>query len=108
MTETRTPYTTHAPQPQRLTVTLTLDIADAAIAAYLTDLVQANPPVTRQGFDPQNLDRAMLDAFLDAAGAKYPEEYEDEQDYAADAFAERYYAQAWLSGFGLTAVVAEA
>ena len=47
MTETRTPYSTNATQPQRLIVTLTIDLADAAIDAYLTDLVQANPPVTR-------------------------------------------------------------
>ena len=107
MTETRTPYTTNPPQPQRLVVTLTLDIADAAIAAYLADLVQANPQVTRQGFDPQPLDRAMVDGFLDAAGAKYPEEYWDEGDYAADTFATRYYAQEWLKGFALKAGVAE-
>jgi hypothetical protein len=108
MTETRTPYTTNASQPQRLVVTLTLDIADAAIAAYLADLVQANPQVTRQGFDPQSMDRAMLDAFLDAAGPPFPEDHWDEQDYAADAFAERYYAQEWLQGFALTAGVVEA
>jgi hypothetical protein len=37
MIETRTPYTTNTPQPQRLVVTLTIDFAAAAIAAYLTD-----------------------------------------------------------------------
>lgn len=35
MTETRTPYTTNAPQAQRLAITLTLDIAGAAVAQYL-------------------------------------------------------------------------
>lgn len=35
MTKTPTPYTTAAPQAQRLAVTLTLDIADAAVAQYL-------------------------------------------------------------------------
>ena len=108
MTETRTPYTTNAPQPQRLIITLTLDLADAAIAAYLADLVQANPPVTRQGFGPHNLDRVILAAFLDAAAPPYPEEYWDEQDYAANAFAEQDYEREWLQGFGLTAVVAGA
>jgi hypothetical protein len=50
----------------------------------------------------------ILAAFLDAAGPQYPEEYWDEQDHAANAFAELYYEREWLQGFGLTAAISDA
>lgn len=108
MTDTRTPYTTNAPQPQRLTVTLTLDIADAAIAQYLAEHINANPLTLERGADPLALDYATLDFLLEAVQPRHPRAQRSalvSDGGGVDAFEADYQGRAWLLNFRLGATV---
>lgn len=111
MTEIRTPYTTTAPQVQRLTVTLAVDLDDAAVAQYLLDRVNANPLTLERGADPLSLDYAMLDFLLEAVQPRHPRAQPSAaagDDGDVDAFEAVYQERAWLRNFRLGATVEEA
>lgn len=111
MTETRTPCTTGRPLVQRLTVTLTVDLDDAAIAQYLAERINANPPTLERGADPLSLDYAMLDFLLDAVQPRHPRAQPSAaagDDGDVDAFEAVYQERVWLRNFRLGATVEEA
>lgn len=111
MTETRTPYITNSPQLQRLVVTLTVELDDAAVAQHLVDTVNANPLTLERGADPLNLDYALLDFLLDAVQPRHPRAQQGAAgggDGDVDAFESAYQGRAWLRNFRLTAAVGEA
>jgi hypothetical protein len=110
MTETHTPYTTSRPPVQRLTVTLTVDLDDDAVAQYLAERINANPPTLERGANSLALDYATLDFLLEAVQPRHPRAQPSAAaggNGGVDAFEAMYQERAWLRNFRLTATVGD-
>ena len=108
MTEESTPYQAGNPKLTRIVVTLTVDLDDNQIAAYLAGQIAANPVTGQQGDAPLHLDLATLGFLLDAVGPEFPEHYYKEKDYEDNEFADFYYEREWLRGYTLSVARHEA